>query len=506
MFEGQPKGLWALALANTGERFGYYTMLAVFTLFLQANFQFDAKLTSSIFSTFLMLVYFLPLFGGILADKFGYSKMVTIGIFVMFAGYVLLALPLGANSVAMIAMAAALVLVSLGTGLFKGNLQVMVGDLYNEQKYAAKRDSGFSLFYMAINIGAMFAPTAAIRIMDWAQNSLGVSDAESYHYAFAVACASLILSIMIYYLGMPTFRHVITNVKKKESNSVAKDEADELSPAETKERIMCLCLVMAVVVFFWMAFHQNGLTLTFFARDYTATSSSGVQAMKFDVTNLVAAIFVVFGSFSVFQGATAKAKSVGLGVVALALGYLYWNYTQLPESVAVNAPIFQQFNACFVVMLTPVSIALFGYLGKLGKEPKAPVKIGLGMLVAALAYVLMIAGSVGLPAPTTTGGNPDHMADVTPNLLVGTYLVLTFAELLLSPIGISFVSKVAPPKYKGMMMGAWFVSTALGNFLVQIPGYLWGMELTVVWGVLAAICVVAALFIFSIIRKLNKVS
>ncbi len=506
MFEGQPKGLWALALANTGERFGYYTMLAVFTLFLQANFQFEAKLTSSIFSTFLMLVYFLPLFGGILADKFGYSKMVTIGIFVMFAGYVLLSLPLGANSVAMIAMAAALVLVSLGTGLFKGNLQVMVGDLYNEQKYAAKRDSGFSLFYMAINIGAMFAPTAAIRIMDWAQNSLGVSEAESYHYAFAVACASLILSIMIYYLGMPTFRHVITNVKKKESNSVAKDEADELSPAETKERIMCLCLVMAVVVFFWMAFHQNGLTLTFFARDYTATSSSGVQAMMFDVTNLVAAIFVVFGSFSVFQGATAKAKSVGLGVVALALGYLYWNYTQLPESVAVNAPIFQQFNACFVVMLTPVSIALFGYLGKLGKEPKAPVKIGLGMLVAALAYVLMIAGSVGLPAPTTTGGNPDHMADVTPNLLVGTYLVLTFAELLLSPIGISFVSKVAPPKYKGMMMGAWFVSTALGNFLVQIPGYLWGMELTVVWGVLAAICVVAALFIFSIIRKLNKVS
>ena len=454
MFEGQPKGLWALALANTGERFGYYTMLAVFTLFLQANFQFDAKLTSSIFSTFLMLVYFLPLFGGILADKFGYSKMVTIGIFVMFAGYVLLSLPLGANSVAMIAMAAALVLVSLGTGLFKGNLQVMVGDLYNEQKYAAKRDSGFSLFYMAINIGAMFAPTAAIRIMDWAQNSLGVSEAESYHYAFAVACASLILSIMIYYLGMPTFRHVITNVKKKESNSVAKDEADELSPAETKERIMCLCLVMAVVVFFWMAFHQNGLTLTFFARDYTATSSSGVQAMMFDVTNLVAAIFVVFGSFSVFQGATAKAKSVGLGVVALALGYLYWNYTQLPESVAVNAPIFQQFNACFVVMLTPVSIALFGYLGKLGKEPKAPVTIGLGMLVAALAYVLMIAGSVGLPAPTTTGGNPDHMADVTPNLLVGTYLVLTFAELLLSPIGISFVSKVAPPKYKGMMMGA----------------------------------------------------
>lgn len=506
MFEGQPKGLWTLALANTGERFGYYTMLAVFTLFLQANFQFDEKLTSTIFSSFLMLVYFLPLFGGMLADKFGYSKMVTIGIFIMFSGYVLLSLPLGANSMAIIAMAAALLLVSLGTGLFKGNLQVMVGDLYNEEKFSAKRDSGFSLFYMAINVGAMFAPTAAIKIMQWAQDSLGASEADSYHYAFAVACASLIVSILIYYLGKPTFKHVIT-VSKKDSKQVDdRAPGDELSAAETRERIICLCLVMAVVVFFWMAFHQNGLTLTFFARDYTATSSTGVQSMMFDVTNLVAAIFIVYGCFSLFQGKTAKAKATGTALIVLSAAYLYWNYTQLPESVSVSAPIFQQFNACFVVMLTPVSIALFGWLAKKGKEPKAPVKIGMGMLVAAAAYLIMIAGSIGLPTPTYTNGVNDHMADVTPNLLVSTYLVLTFAELLLSPIGISFVSKVAPPKYKGMMMGAWFVSTALGNFLVQIPGYLWGSELTIVWGVLACICVVAALFIFSILKKLNKVS
>ena len=503
MFEGQPRGLWALALANTGERFGYYTMLAVFTLFLQANFHFDEKLTSTIFSSFLMLVYFLPLFGGMLADKFGYSKMVTIGIFV---GYVLLALPLGANTLAIIVMAASLLFVSLGTGLFKGNLQVMVGDLYNDPRYADKRDSGFSLFYMAINIGAMFAPTAAIEIMKWSQETFGVSEADSYHYAFAVACASLIFSIAIYYLGMGTFRQVITTTKKKDAAATNEPQAEELSPTETRERITCLILVMAVVVFFWMAFHQNGLTLTFFARDYTATSSSGVQAMMFDVTNLVAAIFMVFGAFALFQSKEAKGKLSGAALILAPAAYLYWNYQQLPESISISAPIFQQFNACFVVMLTPVSIALFGWLGKKGKEPKAPVKIGLGMLVAACAYLLMIAGSIGLPVPTYTNGVNDHMANVTPNLLVSTYLVLTFAELLLSPIGISFVSKVAPPKYKGMMMGAWFVSTALGNFLVQIPGYLWGMDLTIVWGVLAAICVVAALFIFSIIKKLNKVS
>ena len=217
MFEGQPKGFYALALANTGERFGYYTMLAVFVLFLQANFGFSAATAGTIYSTFLGLVYFMPLFGGMAADKLGYGKMVTIGITIMFLGYLLLALPLGANTVAIAAMGGALLLISVGTGLFKGNLQVMVGNLYNEAQYADKRDSGFPVFYMAINIGAMFAPTAAIKIMEWAQTSLGVSEADSYHYAFGVACLSLIASIAIYYIFRSTFAH--TDSKKVASAS-----------------------------------------------------------------------------------------------------------------------------------------------------------------------------------------------------------------------------------------------------------------------------------------------
>ena len=164
MFKGHPKGLYALALANTGERFGYYTMLAVFALFLRANFGLDAGVAGAIYSTFLGLVYFMPLFGGIAADKFGFGKMVTIGISIMFLGYLLLSFPLGGDTVAMIAMLAALLFISVGTGLFKGNLQVMVGNLYDDPKYADKRDSGFSIFYMAINIGALFAPTAAVKI------------------------------------------------------------------------------------------------------------------------------------------------------------------------------------------------------------------------------------------------------------------------------------------------------------------------------------------------------
>ena len=498
MFEGQPKGLWTLALANTGERFGYYTMLAVFALFLGENFGFAAGTASEIYTWFLTLVYFLPLFGGMAADKWGYSRMVVIGIFVMFLGYLLLSIPLGGGTVAAAAMGAALILVSLGTGMFKGNLQVMVGDLYNDARYAEKRDAGFSLFYMLINVGALFAPTAAIKIMDWAQVSLGYSKADSYHFAFAVACVSVIASILIYYLGKSTFKQVHTVKKEKKA---VDEPVEEMSPAETRERIICLVLVFAVVIFFWMAFHQNGLTLTWFADEFTATKSSGVESMAFDVTNLVACIFLVYGIFGIFQSVTAKAKTINGLVLVAGLLILGYNYVNLDAEISLSAPIFQQFNACFVVMLTPVSIALFSWLAKKGKEPKAPVKIGLGMLVAGAAYLLMTVSSIGLPATD----HPNHVADVTPNLLITTYLILTFAELLLSPIGISLVTKVAPPKYKGMMMGGWFVATALGNKLVSIPGHMWGLDLTIVWGTLMCICLVAALFIFSIIKKLNKV-
>ena len=222
MFEGQPKGLYALALANTGERFGYYTMLAIFVLFLKANFGLSPGVAGTIYSTFLALVYFLPFIGGILADKFGYGKMVTIGIIAMFAGYVLLALPLGTGTLGMIGMFAALIVISSGTGLFKGNLQVMVGNLYDAPEYASKRDSAFSIFYMAINIGALFAPTAAVSIMEYAQKTWGVSVNDSYHFAFAVACVSLIVSMAIYYGFRSTFKHVEGSTKQAKDSKGAK--------------------------------------------------------------------------------------------------------------------------------------------------------------------------------------------------------------------------------------------------------------------------------------------
>lgn len=502
MFEGQPKGLYALALANTGERFGYYTMIAVFALFLKANFGLDPGTAGLIYSSFLGLVYFLPFIGGIMADKFGYGRMVTIGILIMFAGYLFLSIPLGGDTLALVCMLVALILISFGTGLFKGNLQVMVGNLYDDPKYSDKRDSAFSIFYMAINIGALFAPTAAVKIKDWAE-SIGYASNDAYHFSFAVACASLILSIAIYYIFRPTFRHVEGGVAK---SGEAVQTEQQLSQSETTARIIALCLVFAVVIFFWMAFHQNGLTLTYFADEFTAKSSSGVESMAFDVFNLVAIIFIVYALFSLFQSKKGRTKMISALVIVLSCVYLYYRYTTLEGEVAVSAPIFQHFNPFYVVALTPFSMAIFGSLARKGKEPSAPRKIAYGMLVAAIGFGVMAVGSLSLPSPDAQKAAGDAAVFVSPNWLITTYLVLTFGELLLSPMGISFVSKVAPPKYKGMMMGGWFVATAIGNILVSVGGYLWGsLPLWCVWSVFIVLCLISALFMFSIMKKLEKV-
>ena len=495
-----------MALANTGERFGYYTMLAVFALFLRANFGLSADAASRIYAGFLACVYFLPLVGGMIADKIGYGKCVTYGIFIMFLGYICLALPLGGTGFAMGIMLLALLLISFGTGLFKGNLQVMVGNLYDNPEYADRRDAAFSLFYMAINIGAMFAPTAAVKIMAWAQESLGYSVNDSYHFAFMVACASLVFSIIIYYACRPWFKHVENSVKQTVKGG-QEQAVEELTPEQTKKRIVALCLVFTVVLFFWMAFHQNGLTLTFFADEFVNPVVSGTQTMAFDIINLVVVAILVYALFGIFGDGTRKSKGIWGGIGAACIAVLAYKYFSHPAEMHIAAPIFQQFNPFYVVALTPVSMAIFGALAKRGKEPSAPRKIAYGMVVAAAAYVLMAVCSIGLLTPAQqelarVSGDPTF---VNANVLIYTYLILTFGELLLSPMGISFVSKVAPPKYKGMMMGGWFVATAIGNYLVRIGGKLWGdIPLWIVWSVFIGVCLIAAIFMFSIMKKLEE--
>ncbi|MBD5323506.1 MAG: peptide MFS transporter [Bacteroides sp.] len=542
MFKNQPAGLYVLSLANTGERFGYYTMLAIFLLFLQAKFGFDSTVSGQIYAGFLALVYFMPLVGGWVADKWSFSKCVVTGIAVMFIGYLVMAIPTDIRSTSsLVILCAALALIAIGTGLFKGNLQVMVGDLYNTPRYSGQRDAAFSLFYMAINIGSMFAPMAATAMCNMALESQGFSYVASlpaacnafldgnttaealatiaaeggmtfsnaaefasqyittlttgYSYAFAVACGSLIISFLIYFIGRKTFAHIITD-KKSDAAKTAQTAGPELTPAQTKQRVVALLLVFAVVIFFWMVFHQNGATLTEFAKSCTSPEAGGWTRIGFNVWALLSIAVGVYALFNLFQSKGTTSRVVSVVILAAVAGALWYFYgaTENPLT-GIQPQQYQQFNPFYVVALTPVSLAIFGWLAKKKKEPSAPRKIGYGMLMAAVAYAVMMIGSFAIVGTSAT---------VSPNWLISTYLLLTFAELLLSPMGISFVSKVAPPKLKGSMMGGWFAATAIGNYLVSIPMLLWGkINVWVLWAILIGICLVSALFIFSIMKKLE---
>lgn len=548
MFKNQPRGLYVLALANTGERFGYYTMLAILLLFIQAKFGFSTALAGTIYSSFLALVYFMPMIGGWIADKWNFQKTVTLGIGVMFLGYLVMAIPTQRGAVSsMIIMFAALLLISAGTGLFKGNLQVMVGDLYNDPRYSDKRDVAFSLFYMAINIGAMFAPMVTVWLCEVALNANGLvydgaipsicnkllanealtpeatatltafapqgADLKAfattymdtittgYSYAFAVACASMVVSFIIYKLGAKTYAGV-TDSKGAAKGAAAAAPVKELTPEQTKSRITALLLTFAVVIFFWMVFHQNGATLTKFAEVFTSSESTGWTRIGFNIWALVTIVVGVYSFFNIVQSSKSSSRLISGIVFLAACGVLYYIYSITPDTVSGLQPqVYQQFNPFYVVALTPFSVAFFAWLAKKNKEPSAPRKIGYGMLVAGVAFLIMCIGSIGLGVAPEQGQG-QHL--VSPNLLIGTYLVLTFAELLLSPMGISFVSKVAPPKYKGAMMGCWFGATAIGNYLVLIPTLLWNsIDVSLLWAILIVLCLISAGFIFFMMKRLE---
>lgn len=543
MFKNQPAGLYVLSLANMGERFGYYTMLAIFLLFLQAKFGFDAAVSGQIYAIFLALVYFMPLIGGWVADKWSFSKCVVTGICIMFVGYLIMAIPTEIRSTSsLVVLCAALALIAVGTGLFKGNLQVMVGDLYNDPRYSSQRDSAFSIFYMAINIGSMYAPMTATAMCNMAMKGQGLvynqklpalcnayldghenaadlvatinesgmqvgtslgdfcmkyidTLSTGYGYGFGVACVSLIVSFLVYIIGRRAYAQVITD-KKSASAASAVNNGPELTPSQTKSRIIALLLVFAVVIFFWMVFHQNGATLTEFAKSCTSPEATGWTRIGFNVWALTAIFIGVYALFNLFQTRSNSGRAISALILAAVAGALVYIYNITPEVVeGIQPQQYQQFNPFYVVALTPVSLALFGWLASRKKEPSAPRKIGYGMVMAGIAYGVMVIGSLGLAG--TQGA-------VSPNWLISTYLLLTFAELLLSPMGISFVSKVAPPKYKGAMMGGWFAATAIGNYLVSIPMLLWGkISLAWLWGILIIICGISATFIFAIMKKLE---
>ncbi len=512
MFKSHPKGLVAAALSNMGERFGYYIMNAVLLLFLVSKFGLSDSTAGIIYSVFYCAIYVLSLVGGIIADRTqNYKATIQTGLIIMALGYVLLAIPITATATNQIWLlpftCVALAFIAFGNGLFKGNLQAIVGQMYdNFEEEAAKkgpeelklaktkRDSGFQIFYVFINVGGLIAPFVAPLLREWWLKTNGfiynaklpelchkvidgtIGDRmadfqtlsqevtlsgtftpEAYlevfnqgvHYSFFASVAAMVISLIIFLAN----KKIFPNPAKKSNNVVENYTAEEkvMMAKEIKQRMYALFAVLGIAVFFWFAFHQNGQSLSLFARDFVKTDSIA------------------------------------------------------PE-------IWQAVNPFFVIVLTPIIMWIFGALAKRGKEISTPRKIAIGMFIAGLAYLfLMILSWVkGYPSGNEFRSMDEASAVALKSdwwVMFVLYFFLTVAELFISPLGLSFVSKVAPKNLLGLCQGLWLGATALGNLLIWLGPVMYNAwPIWACWAVFLGVCLLSMLIMLFMVNWLEKVT
>jgi proton-dependent oligopeptide transporter, POT family len=428
--ERHPPGLYVLFFTEMWERFGFYTMVAMFTLYLRdkdQGFGWSAEDATSLYSNYLMFVYASPLIGGWLADKLlGYRNAVLLGGLIFMAGYLLFAFP------SLWAVYAALACLVVGNGLFKPNVSAMVGQLYPEG--SALKDRAYNIFYMGINVGALAAPITA-EVMT---RSFG------FRPAFVVAAFGMVVSVTVLWLFR---RYVEARRPAPAENAAAGDPPEPAGRANPIDavpdwiRVAALVVMFLLVIAFWMVFHQNGSTITYWAQENTDWQFSGI------LSNAI--------------------------------------------------------NPFWVVTLTFPLVWFWQWLDRKGLEPSTPTKMALGMFMTCLAFlVLYAAARVG--EATVSGWDDRYAYKLSPAWLFGMYAVLTLGELMLSPMGLSLVSKVAPRRWRGLMMGGWFVATAIGNKLTQI-GILWDKWWhSSFWLLLSGLALGMAFVLLLLLRPLKK--
>ncbi|MBQ0069014.1 MAG: peptide MFS transporter [Bacteroidales bacterium] len=515
MFKSHPKGLIPAALSNMGERFGYYIMAAVLSLFLCSKFGLSDEKAALIYSVFLAGIYVLSLVGGIIADRTqNYKGTIMTGIIIMALGYVALAIPITATEGTMTGLlvltCAALILIAFGNGLFKGNLQAIVGQMYDDMEAEAakkspealaavqgKRDSGFQIFYVFINIGGLVAPFIAPFLRSWWLGLSGykyvaelpslchqlingtipadqMANLEQYaqtaglqavtpeacqayltvfnqgvHFAFIASVIAMLISLSIFFAK----KNLFPTPGKKEAAAAVEISAEEKQTMakEMKQRLYALFAVLGVVIFFWFSFHQNGVSLSFFARDFVMSE-------------------------------------------------------KLP------AELWQAVNPFFVIVLTPIVMVIFGSLSKRGKEISTPRKIAYGMFIAGLAYAFLAVYSFSAGYPSGEEFKAMDAVQVAamkagPWVMIVTYFLLTVAELFISPLGLSFVSKVAPKSMLGLCQGLWLGTTALGNMLLPIGALMYNkIDLWQCWGVFIVVCLISMGVMLSMVKWLERVT
>ena len=545
MWKNHPKALPFLFLSEMWERFGYYLMIGIFTLYLkdvEAGFAMTEKEASDLYGTFIALVFLTPFIGGLIADRYlGYKRSIVIGGLMMGAGYFMM----GIHNTTMLYVAMTLVIV--GNGFFKPNISTLLGNFYNDEKYKDKKDEGYNIFYMGINIGAFICNFfgAALQIL------LG------WQYAFMAAGLGMFVGVCIFLLGtkyygdktekkgtqegdMPFYKIVlyillpsvvfgaigwllkgVQSISNPDSYIFGSDSTDAFifacipviffygslyakAKVEDKRPIGALLTIFSVVILFWAVFKLNGSALNTWADRYTDREISGKTEQVFNGLKFAKEVTYKADSVDLYdEGFRLQKKN---GVVEKEMGYpIYFRNVakeKLPKegsTVSLWATnLSQSINPGWVIILTPLVVAFFTFLRRRKKEPSTPTKIAFGLLISALSVLVMVAA-------VQIGGNGSEKVSVW--WLVANYGIITIGELFLSPMGLSIVSKLSPVNITSLMMGGWFLSTSIGNKLSGVLASLWDTyndKADFFW-INFGLLLLASLLMFVLLKQLNKV-
>ena len=545
MWKRHPKALPFLFLSEMWERFGYYLMIGIFTLYLkdvESGFAMTEKEASDLYGTFIALVFLTPFIGGLIADRYlGYKKSIVIGGLMMGAGYFLM----GIHNITMLYIAMTLVIV--GNGFFKPNISTLLGNFYNDDKYKDKKDEGYNIFYMGINIGAFICNFfgAALQIL------LG------WNYAFMAAGLGMFVGVIIFLLGtkyygdktekkgfqegdMPFYKIVlfillpslvfgvigwllggIQSETNPNSFIFGSDSTDAFifacipviffygslyfkAKVEDKRPIGALLTIFAVVILFWAVFKLNGSALNTWADRYTDREISGKTENIFNGLKLSKEVEYKLDSVDKYDASFRLQKKNG--IVEKEIDYPIYFRNVAPEKLPKEGAkvslwatnLSQSINPGWVIILTPLIVAFFTFLRRRKKEPSTPTKIAFGLLISALSVLVMIAA-------VNIGGNGSEK--VTVWWLVANYGIITIGELFLSPMGLSIVSKLSPTNITSLMMGGWFLSTSIGNKLSGVLASLWDTyddKANFFW-INFILLMFATLLMFILLKQLNRV-
>jgi POT family proton-dependent oligopeptide transporter len=545
MWKKHPKALPFLFLSEMWERFGYYLMIGIFTLYLKdvkSGFAMSEKEAADLYGTFIALVFLTPFIGGLIADRYlGYRKSIVFGGILMGIGYFLM----GVHNLTMLYVAMTLVII--GNGFFKPNISTLLGSFYTKEEYKDKKDEGYNIFYMGINVGAFICNFfgAALQIL------LG------WHWAFMAAGVGMFIGVIVFLLGtkhyvgydqkkgvqegdMPFYKIVlfillpsfvfgaigwllkgVTSETNLDSYIFGSDSTDAFifacipiiffygslyfkAKIEDKRPIGALLAIFGVVILFWAVFKLNGSALTTWADRYTDREVVGTAGQ-------------VVGGLKLAKEVSYKKESTELyddqfrlqkvnGVVEKEVNYPLYFRNVAPEKLPAEGAkvhlwatnLSQSINPAWVIILTPLIVAFFSFLRARKKEPSTPTKIAFGLLISALSVLVMVAA--------VQIGN-DGAEKVSAWWLVANYGIITIGELFLSPMGLSVVSKLSPVNITSLMMGGWFLSTSIGNKLSGVLASMWDTydnKANFFW-VNFALLMFATVLMFALVKQLNKV-